>query len=58
MVQSPSCEANRSPDSQEIAGILCNSKVHYPIHKSSPPVSFLSHINTAHSPIPLSKDPF
>ena len=34
MEQSPTWEADRSSSSREISPILCNSKVHYHIHKS------------------------
>jgi len=48
--QSPSLEANLFSGSQEIPRILWNSKVHYRIHKSPPPVSFLSQIDADHVP--------
>ena len=45
MEHSPSWEANRFSDSQEIPYILCNPKVHYCIHKRPPPVPVLNQIN-------------
>jgi hypothetical protein len=54
MEQSPSWEAERFSASQEIPRILWDSKVHYRIYKSPPPVQ----LNAVHAPIPLLEDLF
>jgi len=50
MEQSPSWEANRFSDSQEIPRILWKPKVHYRIHKSPPPIAILSNLDPVHTP--------
>jgi hypothetical protein len=52
MEQSPSREATRFSDSQEIPRILWNSKVHYRIHKYPSPVPILSQVDQIHTPHP------
>jgi hypothetical protein len=52
--QSPSSEAYKSSESQEISRILLKQNVHYRIYNSRPPVPILSHNNPFHAPHPIS----
>jgi len=58
MEQNPSSEANRFSASQEIPRILWSPKVHYLIHKHSPPFRILNQFDPARAPqILLPEDP-
>jgi len=50
MVQSPSWEANRFSESQEIPRISRNPKVHYRTHKCPSTVPILSRLDPVHTP--------
>ena len=58
MEQSPSWEASRFSDSQEIPGFSWSPKVHYRIHNSLPTAPILSQLNPVRTPhITLPEDP-
>jgi len=48
--ENPSSEANRFSASQKIPPILWNPKLHYHIHKCSPPVPIMSQFDSVHPP--------
>ena len=50
MEQSPSWEASRFAARQEFPRILRNPKVHYRIHKCSPPVLILGQLDSVYTP--------
>jgi hypothetical protein len=50
MQHTPFWKTNSFLTSQQLPRILWNPKVHYRLHKSSPPVAILSHINPCSTP--------
>jgi hypothetical protein len=58
-IQRPACEANSRSASQENLRLLWNPNVHCCVHKSPPPVPFLSHMNPVYAlPIYFLQDLF
>jgi hypothetical protein len=53
MEESPSREADSSSPFQEIPCVVWNRNIYYSIHKNSPRVLILSHINSFHVPRPI-----
>jgi len=55
MERSPSSEANRFSDSQEITRILWNPKVHYHVYKCPSPLPILRQFNPVRAPSKFQK---